>query len=142
MNPAVRTAYLDARRNATHAADRGDYDVAFAALERAHILGQRYLWPHLVTHVAMFRIALLRRDWRELAGQVVRMLATFPGYLLGWVPKGNTGGANVSALRPMPLPADLDDLLSDYHVGRDVLWRVAIYALLAISVLAVLGMLS
>jgi hypothetical protein len=29
-----------------------------------------------------------------------------------WVPEGNTGGANVSAIQPMPIPADLRDLLS------------------------------
>ena len=28
-----------------------------------------------------------------------------------WVPAGNTGGANVSAMRPMPVPPDLQALL-------------------------------
>jgi hypothetical protein len=28
-----------------------------------------------------------------------------------WVPVGNTGGANVSAFRPMPVPEDLQRLL-------------------------------
>jgi hypothetical protein len=35
-----------------------------------------------------------------------------------WVPIGNTGGARVSALRPMPLPDDLRALLErDTHGG-------------------------
>lgn len=131
MKPAVRTAYLAALRNAALAEEHGDLDAAFAALERAHILGQRFLLPHVTTHVRMFRIGLRRRDAREMFGQVVRMIATVPGWLLGWVPKGNTGGANVSALRPMPLPPDLHDLLHDFHVWRDVLRRVAIGAVLA-----------
>jgi hypothetical protein len=28
-----------------------------------------------------------------------------------WVPVGNTGGANVSAMRPMPVPSDLQAIL-------------------------------
>jgi Protein of unknown function (DUF3703) len=28
-----------------------------------------------------------------------------------WVPLGNTGGANVSALKPMPIPDDLKQVL-------------------------------
>jgi hypothetical protein len=28
-----------------------------------------------------------------------------------WVPVGNTGGANVSAARPMPVPSDLQAIL-------------------------------
>jgi hypothetical protein len=29
-----------------------------------------------------------------------------------WVPAGNTGGANVSALRRMPVPPDLERILA------------------------------
>jgi len=35
------------------------------------------------------------------------MLAVAPAAIFRWVPIGNTGGANVSALKPMPIPADL-----------------------------------
>ena len=61
------------------------------------------------------------------------------GYLLGWVPKGNTGGANVSALKPMPLPSDLSELLQDFHVWLDVFRRVVIWVLLAVCVSAALS---
>jgi hypothetical protein len=129
MNPEVKAAYRSALRDAQHARQEGQLAVTFAALERAHILGQRYFWSHAWTHVLMLRVGLQRRDRREVLGQIVRLLATVPGYLTGWVPKGNTGGANVSALRPMALPPDLADLLLDYRVSRDVLHRAALLAI-------------
>lgn len=116
--------------NARAARARGELQAAFAELERAHILGQRYLWPHIVTHLAMLRIGWLSRDWREIAGQLLRLIATLPGWLSGWVPKGNTGGTNVPPLKPMPIPPDLQPLLADYRVGRDVATRLFAYGLL------------
>ena len=52
-----------------------------------------------------------RSDWREVAGQVPRMLASLLFSRL-WVPRGNTGRARVSAFRPMPVPDDLRHLFS------------------------------
>ena len=34
---------------------------------------------------------------------------------LGWVPHGNTGGANVSPTRPMPIPADLRQQIDSFQ---------------------------
>ncbi len=110
---------------------QNELDAAFASLERAHILGQRYLIAHIVTHVWMLRVAIRRRDAREIAGQILRLFATFPGYVFGWVPKGNTGGTSVSPLKPMPLPEDLREVLADFNVWRDVRKRVALFSLLA-----------
>jgi hypothetical protein len=89
----------------------GDLDGAFALLERAHILGQPWAGTHNWTHWMMLRIGWRRRDWREVRGQLVRLAA---GGLLSWVgrlPAGNTGGANVPATRPLPLPEDLRALV-------------------------------
>lgn len=130
MNPQVRAAYHAAVSDYTVARRRSERDVAFAALERAHVLGQRYLIAHIAVHLRMLRIGLARRDARELFGQLLRLAATIPGYLSGWVPKGNTGGANVSAIKPMPLAADIEPLLRDFSVWRSVAKRAAIYALM------------
>ncbi|WP_249383902.1 DUF3703 domain-containing protein [Chitinivorax sp. B] len=83
------------------------FDVAFSHLERAHILGQRYVWPHIISHVWMLRIGLQRRDRREVVGQVIRIVGGGLGSAIGRVPIGNTGGANVSPFMPMPIPEDL-----------------------------------
>jgi hypothetical protein len=80
-------------------------------LERAHVLSQPIATAHVRTHLAMLAHGLRRRDRREIAGQVVRLLVAGPGSLSGRYPVGNTGGADVSALAPMPIPDDLRDLL-------------------------------
>lgn len=86
---------------------RGDGVGAFRHLERAHVLGQAATWHHVRTHVAMLRWAWRRRVWREIVGQVVRIIGAWSKTALGLVPAGNTGGANVSAFKRMPVPADL-----------------------------------
>lgn len=93
----------NAARDARH---RGELAIAVTHLERAHILGQTHTWRHLKSHVGMLHIGWLRRDHREILGQVPRMVAATLFSRI-WVPRGNTGGANVSAFRPMPVPADL-----------------------------------
>lgn len=93
---------------------KSEYDLrtAFAHLERAHILSQRLMVMHVRTHMAMLRIGWRRRDIRELPGQLTRIVAaTFFSRI--WVPTGNTGGANVSAFRPMPIPEDRNAVLSE-----------------------------
>jgi hypothetical protein len=80
-------------------------------LERAHVVSQPIALLHIRTHVAMLRKAIRHRDGREIAGQLVRLLVAGPGSALGRYPLGNTGGANVNAMRPMPIPADLQAAL-------------------------------
>ncbi|HEY6617230.1 MAG TPA: DUF3703 domain-containing protein, partial [Vicinamibacterales bacterium] len=54
-----------------------------------------------------------RSDWHELVGQLFRITVAVPGSITGKYPLGNTGGANVSAFEPMPIPEDLRPLLPD-----------------------------
>jgi hypothetical protein len=75
----------------------------------------------------MLAIASHRQDGREIRGQLLRIAAVFPGYAFGWVPKGNTGGANVAAVKPMAIPDDLSPLISDFSVGRDMMGRALIW---------------
>ena len=84
---------------------------AFGHLERAHILSQRYTIAHVRSHLRMWAWAWRQRHWRELTGQSIRILAAAMFSRI-WVPEGNTGGANVSAFRTMPIPDDLRDLMS------------------------------
>ncbi len=86
----------------------GDLVGEWHHLERAHILSQPLAGRHVRVHVAMLSTAVRRRDRRELAGQLVRVLVAGPGSITRRYPLGNTGGANVPATRPMPIPDDLD----------------------------------
>jgi hypothetical protein len=57
------------------------------------------------------------RDRREIVGQVLRVIVAAPGSWTGKYPVGNTGGANVSALEPMPIPDDLREVLERSRVA-------------------------
>ena len=111
MRDALSAAFQVEWDSAEAARRAGDFALAFSHLERAHILAQRSTWRHVRVHAAMFRSGWARRDWREVAGQSSRMLAAALFSRI-WVPLGNTGGANVSAFRPMALPPDLQEVLN------------------------------
>jgi hypothetical protein len=59
----------------------------------------------------MLRVGWLRRDSREIVGQLLRVPGAVLGSLLGHLPVGNTGGANVPPFRSMPIPDDLAEIL-------------------------------
>jgi hypothetical protein len=107
---AAWTGELDAARTARSS---GDHNAEWAHLERAHILSQPTAGAHVRTHAAMFAAALRRRDRHELVGQLFRIMVAAPGSVTGKYPVGNTGGADVSAFQPMPIPDDLRPLLPD-----------------------------
>jgi hypothetical protein len=108
----LRQAWSDERAAAAAARQRGDVAGEWKHLERAHILSQPMAVPHVRTHVSMLGAGLRRRDRREVAGQLLRLIVAGPGSLTGRYPIGNTGGADVSALAPMPIPEDLRPFLS------------------------------
>ena len=110
MTPGLRVAYAAEMEKGWQARALGNLDLAFAHFERAHVLGQSFTVPHVRTHLALLVIGCQRKDAREILGQITRMLAAAL-FTRIWVPVGNTGGANVSALKPMPLPEDLRKLL-------------------------------
>lgn len=125
---------LAAARNAYA---KGDVKGAFARLERAHIVGQLSFGDHIVSHLWMLKVALKERDGREVFGQVLRLAATVPGHLFGWLPIGNTGGANVSPLKPMPIPADLAPYFEGVSLSRQILRQTVLVGGLAVAGVAI-----
>lgn len=89
-----------------------DVQAAWIALERIHIVAQPFFAPHLPSHWRMLAFAFALRDWRETAGQLIRIALVPFGSLTGRLPVGNTGRARVSAFRPMPIAPDLKALIS------------------------------
>ena len=108
---ALEAAWQTERHAATTARRTGDAQVEWHHLERAHILSQPLAGLHLRTHGAMLAASVRRRDGREIAGQLLRLLLAAPGSISGRYPVGNTGGADVSAFSPMAVPDDLRPLL-------------------------------
>lgn len=86
---------------------------AMTLLQRAHVLGQRDIGPHLRVHLLMLLAAWALRDGRELRGQLLRLVLTPIGHLSGRLPIGNTGTSDVSAFKPMALPPDVAQLLHE-----------------------------
>lgn len=99
---------IEAFRKARAEQDAAD---AWHNLERAHILSQQVLRLHLHAHAVMLTFAISRREWREVSGQVLRLMLAPLGALLGRIPLGNTGRASVSAFVPMPIPEELRRVL-------------------------------
>ena len=107
----LRPPYQAELHAARAAYARQDAAQAFNHLERAHILGQRWALSHTHVHLLMLAHGLRTRNLREILGQLPRIVFGFLGSLVGRVPTGNTGGANVKAEQPMPIPEDLRQLL-------------------------------
>ena len=91
---------------------RGDFDVAFGHLERAHVLGQSRTFDHTRIHWRMFKLGLRMHSIREVWGQFLRIIGASTKTPLGIYPKGNTGGANVWFFRPMPIAEDLQQIIA------------------------------
>jgi len=112
MKSPLRIAYEAELAAADAAAAKGEIEAAFRHLERAHILSQRHTSAHVQAHWRMLKLATSVGAWREALGQVSRVVAAAVFSRI-WVPAGNTGRANVSALKPMPIPDDLRSLLEN-----------------------------
>ena len=101
---------LDAARQAEM---RGEADIAFRHLERAHVLGQAITFEHVRVHWRMWVWAMRQRKLAEAIGQLWRLVGAALVTGIGWVPEGNTGGASVSGFRRMPIAPDLKRVIDD-----------------------------
>ena len=105
--------HVDAELSAASKAEAaGDQASAFRHLERAHVLGQSSTVQHVRVHIRMLIWGMRRQDPKEVVGQVVRIIGAATKTWIGLLPKGNTGGANVSAFKPMPIADDLEELMT------------------------------
>ncbi|MGY4831180.1 DUF3703 domain-containing protein [Sphaerotilaceae bacterium SBD11-9] len=84
---------------------------AFRHLERAHVLSQGSTVLHVQVHWHMLCWSLAQHDRRELRGQVLRLAGAATKTAIGWVPRGNTGGSNIPAWRPLPVDVALQRLI-------------------------------
>jgi hypothetical protein len=90
-----------------------DLDGAFRHLELAHVIGQAITIEHTRVHWLMLKFGWKKRDWREIFGQLFRIVGASTKTPFGIYPTGNTGGAKVSPFKPMPIPEDLKKILSE-----------------------------
>lgn len=75
MGEALHRALQQAFAEGQAALQRADPQTALVWLERAHILSQRMPLRHARAHWLMLRAGWQLHDWREVAGQLPRILA-------------------------------------------------------------------
>jgi len=111
VSPALRRAFERELALGRWACGERRWDEAMRHLERAHVLGQAHVLPHVRSHARMLEVELRRRAALAAAGQAVRIVLGALGSAVGRVPTGNTGGSDVNMFQPMPIPDDLRALL-------------------------------
>lgn len=82
-------------------------DAAFRRAEQAHVIGQRYVLPHVRSHWLMLKIGVARRSQTEVWGQAIRIVLGALGSAVNIVPVGNTGGTDVSMFKRLPIAPDI-----------------------------------
>ncbi|SMP81034.1 DUF3703 domain-containing protein [Noviherbaspirillum suwonense] len=112
---SIRSAFDGIIDQAKKAYAAGEWVQMRILLQDAHVLGQCLFWPHLLSHWWMLRLAYRCRAWRAIRGQILRLALVPIGHLMGRLPLGNTGDANVSAFRPMPIPIGLKEILEKQY---------------------------
>lgn len=113
MNKKLKVSFNNELVKAKSFIKAKQFDHAFMHLERAHILGQRFVVPHSLSHFYMLKVALHKRDLKEIVGQIFRLPIGVLGSLIGVVPTGNTGRSNISAFKQMDIAQELIELMED-----------------------------
>lgn len=88
---------------AVFARKQGHKSSEFKSLENAHVIGQESTYWHVKVHVLMFFWSVRNRQFKEMIGQIFRIVGAATKTAFGFVPKGNTGGSNVSPFKVMPI---------------------------------------
>jgi hypothetical protein len=113
VSPALKEAFEQEMAKARRFYSEHQLAQAFKHLETAHVLGQRYVVPHTLTHWLMLKIGLRRHSATEVFGQAVRIILGALGSAVGVVPVGNTGGTNISMFKRLPIAADIAHIVDE-----------------------------
>jgi Protein of unknown function (DUF3703) len=111
MNAAQKNAYDHDIAEARRLTMAGDLQAAFAHLERAHVIGQNHVVPHVRVHWLMLQIEWRRSRPVAVLGQLVRIVLGALGSAVGVVPAGNTGGTNISMFKRLPVEPGLQAII-------------------------------
>lgn len=96
----------------------GNLQRAWQHLERAHIIGQSFPYEHSYVHWKMLQFGFRIKSGKEIMGQIPRLLIGGVKSFVGKVPIGNTGGANIPPLKPLPIAPELEQLLSKASIVK------------------------
>lgn len=111
MPEGLKPFYRSELKQSVTAFSKGELQRSWHHLERAHILAQPYPVQHTAVHWKMLKFGVRIKNFKEIIGQLPRLLFGGVKSFAGKIPVGNTGGANVPALIPMKVPEDLAQII-------------------------------
>ncbi len=104
--------YIKIQLEAAHKARTdNDSSLEFRHLENAHVLGQASTYWHTLVHFKMLAWSVRNRVLREFFGQIFRIIGAATKTAFGLIPEGNTGGANISPFKSLPIPAEFAEII-------------------------------
>jgi Protein of unknown function (DUF3703) len=118
MNPIQCSTFNSEIAQARSFIASGNLEAGFAHLERAHVIGQEYVMPHITSHWLMFQVELRRRRFAAVLGQLIRIVLGALGSAVGAVPTGNTGGTDISMFKRMPIETELQHIIDGRAPGE------------------------
>jgi len=91
----------------------GEKDIkkSFYHFENAHILGQKNVYRHTLSHYWMLVFGFKTKNGKEIVGHIIRIIASIL-FTLIWVPVGNPGGASISPIKPILIRKELKKYFS------------------------------
>lgn len=113
MNLLQQQAFDSEMTQAIALIEAGDIDGGFVHLERAHVIGQAHVIPHVQAHWHMLRVYMIRGRAFAAFGQAIRIAFGALGSAVGVVPTGNTGGSDIGMFRRMPIDPDLQAIFDE-----------------------------
>lgn len=111
MNSVQSVAFDNEIARAKKLIATSEFEAGFVHLERAHVIGQAFVVPHIRAHWLMLKLEVQRRRPVAVYGQVLRIILGMLGSAVGVVPGGNTGGTNVSMFKRMPIAPELQQII-------------------------------
>ncbi|WP_439484462.1 DUF3703 domain-containing protein [Cyclobacterium plantarum] len=108
LKPFFQKEISDYRENLQY----GNLQKAWEHLERAHILVQAFPWQHTYVDWKMLIFGIKIKSFREVIGQIPRLLVGGVKSFVGRIPVGNTGGANVPPLKPLPIDKEILEIFT------------------------------
>ena len=112
LTPALKPFYEQELDQYQQSWVQENYIQAWHHLERAHVIGQAYPFAHTYVHWKMLVFGMKIKSIKEITGQLPRLLLGGIKSFVGKIPIGNTGGANVPPLKPLPLSQDIKSIFA------------------------------
>lgn len=120
MPKSLRPYFLKELNDYKEAMQGQNLQMAWHHLEKAHIIGQAYPFEHSYVHWKMFLFGIKIKDIKEIIGQIPRLLVGGVKSFVGKIPVGNTGGANVPPLKPLPIEEEILEIFRKAGVSVPV----------------------